>query len=294
MASQNDILKHESWTNYLPTLAVVLFSCATVLVVDFVLFQKVINVNYSNFVLELLLSTFAFVALFSIQKYKATSFYWYLNIGLYLLFISFFVDALDQYFSHSIAYTVVYEKITLISAVILLFFGGKKWMNDFEKISLTDDLTKIPNRKLSREIVSREISLCAKQNTPLCLVILDIDFFKKINDQYGHNIGDKVLKNFAELLSGLVRSQDNVGRWGGEEFLILLKGVDIKRAVNTMNRLRSRISEHEFVQELKQLNLTVSIGVSQMKEDDDFESLFIKADKQLYEAKKAGRNIVKP
>ena len=91
--------------------------------------------------LELLLSLFILFPLFAIQKYKNNKFYFSLNIGFYLLFLSYFVDAIAQIFIHSIFFTVLMEKVTLVSAAIFIFIGSKQWMQRFEEISLTDDLT---------------------------------------------------------------------------------------------------------------------------------------------------------
>lgn len=257
------------------------------------LFDTFKHINYYNLVLEFVISICAVFLLFAILPYKKFDFYKALSVGYFLLFVSYFVDSIDQIFIHSIVYTVVMEKITLILAAVFIYVGSKQWMDNFKAVSLTDDLTEIPNRKLCREIIAKEILISKKQESPLCLAVLDIDYFKEINDKHGHNTGDKILKSFAQLLLQQIRKGDSIGRWGGEEFLILLKDVDIDCAYKSMNRLRNKIAQHEFGDKNQSLTITVSIGISQMNPTDDFESLFIRADKVLFEAKEAGRNTVK-
>ncbi len=220
-------------------------------------------------------------------------FYKSLSVGYLLLFISYFVDSIDQIFIHSILYTVLMEKTTLILAAAFIYIGSKKWMENFKAVSLTDDLTEIPNRKLCHEIIAKEILISQKQVSYLCLAVLDIDYFKGINDKHGHNTGDKILKSFAQLLSEQTRKGDSIGRWGGEEFLILLKDIDIDCAYKSLDLLRNKIALYDFGDKNQSLTITVSIGIAQMNKTDNFESLFIRADKVLFEAKEAGRNIVK-
>jgi len=275
------------------TFILAIISIQLILVLSsYLLFDLFTAINYYNLVLEFAISLGAVFLLYSIQAYKKFIFYKTLSIGYFLIFVSFFVDSIDQIFIHSIFYTVLMEKLTLIIGSAFVFIGSKKWMENYEKISLTDDLTKIPNRKLIRQIISKEIDKHAKQSLPMCLAVIDIDYFKNINDEYGHNAGDKVLKSFAKLLCELTQNNDNIGRWGGEEFLVLLKNQEIKRAQKSMDELRQKISSHEFIIKSHKVKLTISVGISQLASGDDFEKLFIRADKSLFSAKHDGRNKV--
>lgn len=272
----------------------VLVSCILVITLDLLLFLKFPKINFFNLILEFLLSLFILVPLFAIQKYKNNKFYLSLNIGFYLLFLSYFVDAIDQIFIHSVFYTVLLEKFTLVSAAIFVYIGSKQWMQSFEELALTDYLTQIPNRRLISQMVNAEISKCKKEDRLLSLAIIDIDYFKKINDEHGHNVGDKILKSFAKFLSVSINKNYNIGRWGGEEFIVLMKETKIDQAKAIMDDLRIRISKEIFHHhgEINQ-SFTVSIGLSQWHDEgNDFESLLIKADKALYRAKKSGRNKV--
>lgn len=276
------------------TLILMVATCTILVLVDFLYFPKFLKINFFNLILESILSILVLFPLFSIQRYKGSNFYWYLNIGFYLFFVSYFVDAIDQIFIHSIIYTVLLEKTSLIIAVILIFKGSVEWMIKFENLSLTDDLTQIPNRKLIKQLVNKEITQCEKHNTTFCLVIVDIDFFKKTNDEFGHSAGDKFLKSFAHLLLSSINKEDKVGRWGGEEFLIMLKNTDLQRAENAMNKLRALVANHAFFDKQITTTLTGSFGISQWKgSNDDFYNLFVRADNAMYQSKKAGRNLVK-
>ncbi len=261
--------------------------------VSYSLFDIIPNINYYNLVLEFIISLGAIFLLFAIQPYKQLDFYKALSKGYFLLFITYFIDTIDQIFIHSILYTALMEKAILVIAVFFIYIGSRKWMRNFKTISLTDDLTEIPNRRLCREIIHKEMVHSQIQNLPLCLAIIDIDYFKSINDKHGHYAGDKVLKSFAQLLSGLIQKGDTLGRWGGEEFIVLLKGADQDSAFRSMKILTNKIVAHSFDTGNNPLNLTASIGVCQMNKGDNFESLFIRTDKALFAAKDAGRNTVK-
>jgi len=128
-------------------------------------------------------------------------------------------------------------------------------------------------------------------------MMLDIDFFKKTNDTYGHYVGDVVLKTFAQIITDEVREYDFAARYGGEEFFIILPSTTIEEAKLVANRLRERIENEEFDiskynNDIKTLHVTTSIGLSQLQEDDDVKKLYVKVDKALYQAKESGRNRV--
>lgn len=261
--------------------------------IDLISFPTFSKINYLNLILELLLSFIAAFVLILIQKYKKYTFYPVLNIGFYLLFLSYSSDAIDQIFVHTIMYTVVIEKITLFIAAILIIIGSKKWMESYEKLSLTDDLTSLPNRRLTARLINKEILSAEKNYSSFYFAIIDIDFFKIINDQHGHFTGDKVLTLFAELLNKIKHDNDIIGRWGGEEFILVIKNSNHQAVINELNLIRKKIAKHTFVIEKVKLNFTISIGVSWFDSlHDNFKKLFNDADKALYKAKNSGRNIV--
>lgn len=154
--------------------------------------------------------------------------------------------------------------------------------------SLTDPLTGILNRRAILEELSQRMNHHLYDFEHLSILMLDIDFFKKINDNYGHIVGDKVLIKVSEIISQLIRGFDTVGRYGGEEFLVILPNTNSENAYKAAERIRKKIEETEF-DDIE--HLTVSIGFTSYA-DESIESLINKADQNLYEAKRNGRNKV--
>jgi len=125
---------------------------------------------------------------------------------------------------------------------------------------------------------------------PLSLAVIDIDFFKKINDGYGHQTGDKVLKVVAHFVSKKLREIDFIARFGGEEFVLILPETTTEQSLILLNRIREKLANTPFKTGDEKITVTVSIGVAQFKEDDTGETVFARADEALYQAKESGRN----
>lgn len=156
----------------------------------------------------------------------------------------------------------------------------------------TDALTGLANRRAFDEAVQREIQRAQRYATPLALVMVDLDYFKAINDKYGHHIGDLALQNCARILSASVRNIDLVGRWGGEEFSILMPGTDLEEAVQAAERMRGAIADAPLIDGLDR-GYTASCGVAAFRQESPtLFSLFGRADAALYAAKNGGRNRV--
>jgi len=283
-----------NFAKYKKIIIIVVSTWLILFLIDYLSFPQFDKINYFNLLLELTLSLLALYPLLVIQQYKRLGFYKILNLGFFLLSTSYFVDAIDQIFIHTIFYTLIMEKIMLFVAVVLIFFGSRKWITDYKELSLTDDLTRLPNRKLIKQIIKKEIIICNKNNRTFCLAIIDIDFFKNVNDKYGHNVGDSVLTLFARYLSKIKQDDDIVGRWGGEEFILILKCTNQSESIIKLNEIRLKISQHAFVVNQQKIKLTASFGVCQYQYPEyDYKKLFIDADKALYQAKNAGRNQVR-
>lgn len=152
-----------------------------------------------------------------------------------------------------------------------------------------DKLTGIYNRQTLDDLLSREIARCRRYKTPLSIIMADIDHFKHVNDTYGHQVGDKVLHAVAETFRESIRLSDVLGRWGGEEFLIIAPQTAKTSAAPMAEKLRKAIERQSFYHDEP---LTVSLGVTEMKEGDTLESLIRRADEALYHAKNLGRNRV--
>ncbi len=163
-----------------------------------------------------------------------------------------------------------------------------------EKLAVTDYLTGIYNIRYFYRRLEEEFSRAKRYQIQLCCMMLDIDNFKKINDTYGHKIGDIVLREFAQLVRGLSRQSDVFARYGGEEFIMLLPQTSLKGAVTEAERIRKAVSDHQFMGLEKKERITVSIGIAigpheKVKTSDDLIAL---ADDALFAAKKSGRDQI--
>ncbi|TYC83930.1 GGDEF domain-containing protein [Acetobacterium wieringae] len=152
-----------------------------------------------------------------------------------------------------------------------------------------DYLTQVYNRLKGHELLQSEITRCNRYGQECAIIMLDVDFFKQVNDTYGHNIGDAVLVQLVKLLAREIRSVDVLCRWGGEEFLVLMPQIDAEGAKNAAERLRAVVEATPFTQGLRQ---TASFGVTTYKQGESPEAFIDRADKALYEAKQKGRNCV--
>ncbi len=157
-----------------------------------------------------------------------------------------------------------------------------------QNISLTDALTRLPNRRYIDKKVKMELDRLKKYKEDLHIAILDIDHFKKVNDTYGHKTGDLVLRKIANILDNSLKSTDFIGRYGGEEFLIILPHTSRKNSSIALERMRKMIEGSKLIEK----KVTVSMGVAKTLTGDDPEKIFKRADKALYKAKNSGRNRV--
>ena len=173
------------------------------------------------------------------------------------------------------AYTTVYEDIT-----------DKKII---EKLSNRDKLTNVYNRGKLDTLLERELKRSLRYNIDLSVILLDIDFFKSINDRYGHITGDKVLIQIASILKELTRVNDFIGRWGGEEFLIICPNSNKTQAHSVALKIKNFLEEFDFGIDTI---ITASFGISTYKKNDTIDTILQRADKTLYKAKDNGRNRI--
>lgn len=158
-----------------------------------------------------------------------------------------------------------------------------------------DGLTGIANRRYFMEVCTREFTKAKRQRNSLAILIMDLDFFKKVNDTYGHHAGDVVLQQFAKLVATNIRVSDFLGRFGGEEFAVVLPNTDVDSAYKVAEKLRMLFAEKQTqVEDLPAIQCTVSIGLATLTEaDKKCEDIISRADKALYLAKNSGRNCTK-
>jgi len=164
-----------------------------------------------------------------------------------------------------------------------------------EEAARTDPLTGLPNRRAIEEWASKQMRGADRHGFPLWVVLGDLDNFKQINDTFGHDAGDIVLKTFADLLKRTTRASDICGRLGGDEFILVITHVEPGNITATINRFRETFAALSFPLHGKSVQVTASFGVAGLLSDHDvadFSSLLQKADKMLYEAKRSGRNLV--
>lgn len=155
------------------------------------------------------------------------------------------------------------------------------------EVAIRDEKTGLYNNRFLETFLDMEMEKAKRGQQSLSLILIDIDFFKKINDTYGHIKADELLKRLSELLNEQVRKSDVVARFGGEEFIILLPETNLEKAKKFSNRLKSAIHSDKL---LKKYNLTVSGGITQYKENDTKNKFKDRADKGLYKAKETGRD----
>jgi diguanylate cyclase (GGDEF)-like protein/PAS domain S-box-containing protein len=186
-----------------------------------------------------------------------------------------------------------------IIGAVELFLENKKSKTLEEKLlelkkeNYRDELTKISNRKYLESILEELLSRKNIENENIVFCFLDIDDFKNINDNYGHLIGDRVLSMAAKTLDNNIRPSDKTFRWGGDEFALILFGLDNKESVGRLlNRLKSLVNNSYLDYEDKKISITISFGATRIKRDDSIKSLTKRADNNMYESKKKGKNKI--
>ena len=172
------------------------------------------------------------------------------------------------------------------------FIKLERALNFISELAIRDELTGAHNRRHLLDLIEKERARSARAARPFCLCLLDIDFFKRINDTYGHSAGDDVLRAFAAAVQAQVRDTDSFGRYGGEEFLLMLPETSIEAASALIERIRAAVEALRFGQVNPALTMTVSIGVAQFHLGESIAQTIARADEALYVAKARGRNRV--
>lgn len=161
-----------------------------------------------------------------------------------------------------------------------------------EELAQLDELTGLQNRRAIMKTLNDEMARAQRSDVPCSVAIIDLDFFKRINDEFGHATGDEALRTFAISIFANIRTIDKLGRYGGEEFLLILPDTAKDQAVRTLDRLRSIVSELNWAAISGKMNLTMSVGICAVRREDSAADLLARADIALYRAKDAGRNRV--
>lgn len=177
-------------------------------------------------------------------------------------------------------------------AYLLLFYVYVQWRREYASMRYmahTDTLTGLPNRRQMQQLLQNEIARANRYTTPFAVLLVDLDFFKEVNDRFGHAVGDEVLKEVGFRLCNALRVPDTLARWGGEEFMVLAPATSDPQACELAERLAQVVRETPFIGKIQ---LTTSIGVVCHKPGDILENMINRADRALYRAKHLGRNSV--
>jgi diguanylate cyclase (GGDEF)-like protein len=172
------------------------------------------------------------------------------------------------------------------------FARERRYRQELRKLAETDELTGIANRRELLTYLDKRIAEARRTATPLSFAIFDIDNFKRVNDTFGHAMGDEAIKHVVRTAQATVRINDRIGRMGGEEFGIVLPKSSEQNAYMVCERMRGRLNEQPFITEQAELAITISTGIATLTDTDDAASLIERADKALYEAKRSGRDQV--
>ncbi len=188
--------------------------------------------------------------------------------------------------------TILSVVITVSVFLVLSERTARRSETALERLAATDSLTGIPNRMSFINATRREIARTERTGESLALMVMDIDYFKRINDTHGHPVGDDVLRIVGQGLASLLRSQDLVARVGGEEFAICCSGTEGQSLLELCERIRRHFGESVVRTYRGDVSLTVSIGVAEREPGEPYEALFARADAALYASKRGGRNQV--
>jgi diguanylate cyclase (GGDEF)-like protein len=205
-------------------------------------------------------------------------------------------DVLRSAFWDSPMQTIVFSFASLFVVVATLGFVlmcSDQLHQELERQAMLDPLTGISNRRTLDVLAAQALAAAQRHHRPLALLLVDADYFKRINDECGHAVGDEALRLLAATLKRELRNEDLLGRLGGEEFVAVLPDSDMEEAFASAERLRRAVEELDFAAAGRPVPLRISIGVATLREGDDFAALLRRADVAMYAAKRAGRNCVR-
>ncbi|MCE5220266.1 MAG: GGDEF domain-containing protein [Clostridium sp.] len=237
--------------------------------------------NMSKFVpVEIFSSLMLFIMLFIITKKIFNTFKKIIEITEEINKGNYYLETKD---SRILELSIIMKSISKMSEAI------KHREEDLVRLSTIDELTGIYNKSKINDILRTEIKTLKRYDSEFSIIMVDIDHFKTVNDNFGHDVGDVVLKEVASALKNNIRQTDFIGRWGGEEFIIICTTTSLEEATKLANKIREKIEVYRYS---VTSNQTVSLGVATLILGEDSKSLFTRVDKALYNAKKLGRNRV--
>ena len=210
--------------------------------------------------------------------------------------------------NHTPIYNRYYHLIRVILILFSIFFSGYIFIQQFrmrkktlkiielnkklKELSLIDELTGLRNRRSGMHILENLIHQSKRYKDPLTIGLIDLDFFKNVNDQYGHPAGDKVLGHCGEIMNKTIRKSDNVFRLGGDEFLTIFPRTDISKALTIATKIARQLKEFPCIWETNSIPVTLSFGLAEYSDNEKIKHFISRADKQLYRAKESGRDRI--
>ncbi|MEZ5425699.1 MAG: GGDEF domain-containing protein [Pyrinomonadaceae bacterium] len=245
----------------------------------------------------------AYLLLFN-RKVRPSISEWVMGIGFLSIAVTAFVRIFDMIFNshdselfvstniHTLVFGLVFISILILTFSFSLMINDK-FMAEILRLATLDALTEIYNRAALEKLINKEMDRSKRYGLPMSILLLDLDHFKKVNDNYGHQVGDFTLKTLVQSITKVLRDHDILGRFGGEEFMILLPDTDLKNSQIVAERVRRMVEKTKIRMGKTTLKVTISIGLATLrKEGDNFQDLFRRADLGLYKAKQTGRNRV--
>ncbi|GAD88731.1 MULTISPECIES: GGDEF domain-containing protein [Vibrio] len=256
-----------------------------------ILFASFDVMNITDFVLE----SIAFILLCGIFVYGHRTLDITVNIGLIALIICEFFECLEVigefqwFFQNNVIFDIFVFDLLSIVGLMLIAFGIHKMFRYQRRVAEIEPLTNIFNKRAMEGLSKKELDRAKRSKNNTSLILIDIDHFKLVNDTYGHQVGDEVLIGVAQHLGHLIRRYDLLGRWGGDEFIILCPNTNKVEANEVMTRLHKPLS---IATAQSTIEITLSIGSTTVspRSNINFHALFAQADKALYAVKKNGRN----
>ena len=207
-----------------------------------------------------------------------------------------FVEGTDDEAMSAVRSTLYYNLALGIAITLIVLLATSytinRYQSQLEEMATTDKLTGLANRQAFDVLLAQSISESHRTGSPLCALMIDIDLFKNVNDNFGHLVGDKVLRTIARAITGTLRASDILCRWGGEEFLVVVKNTDLDQAQVLGEKIRHVLQSSGVLYKATRITVTASIGISAYHGDDTPDRLISRADDALYAAKAQGRNRV--
>jgi diguanylate cyclase (GGDEF)-like protein len=272
--------------------------------VRFLFILSVVSILFSEFIFVIILNKldsgmsygiagFMYFLFFGLLVFQAfplyCNFIYSLSVIIFPHFLGFIGVASN--FEHMNYATLLYPGVFTAMIMQLVYAKSYEYRYNYEKelkiASTTDFLTKAYNRNKINNVLTHLYKKYKRNSIPFGVIILDIDYFKNVNDTFGHNRGDEVLREFSCVVKNNIREIDIFGRWGGEEFIVIVEDIDIENLFMIAEKIRNAIANTKFT---KVKSISASVGAAVIKEDDTVESLIARADRGLYKSKEEGRN----